>query len=237
MRFFDQYPVFYETTATLLKKNRFEQRRRMIIEASADHLKEARVLDLASHDGRWSFASLKTGATYVEGVEARPALVQHANDTFERYDVPRADYTFHCQDVLTYLLKSDVPRFDVVLCLGFFYHTMHHFMLLERMAATDAPVFIIDTAVLDVPEAIVGLSNEDVHDPRNAVDHAGTGRMMAPVGTPSRAAMKMMLDYLGYDLEEIDWERHVDDFDECYDYKTKRRGTFVAIRREQAHSR
>ena len=72
--FFDDYPLFYETSKTASSKARLNVRHQAIIEANRDILKDARVLDLASHDGRWSFAALKAGAAHVTGVEARPRM-------------------------------------------------------------------------------------------------------------------------------------------------------------------
>jgi len=71
IRFFDEYSRFYQTTGPLPKPNRFQQRWRMIIDPNGDLFQGARVLDIASHDGRWSFAALKAGAEFVEGVEGR----------------------------------------------------------------------------------------------------------------------------------------------------------------------
>jgi hypothetical protein len=231
MRFFDEYPRFYETTATLLKPNRFEQRWRMIIEKNAQWLRHARVLDLASHDGRWSFASLKAGATYVEGVEARPELVRSAIDTFTHYEVDPATYAFCCEDAVAYLAQERLPAFDVVLNLGFFYHTMRHMELLENMARTGAKIFIIDTGVLTTAEPIIHVHAEEVADPRNAVDHRNAGVSSIPVGIVSRSALALMLDGVGYDLAELDWRDTVADFSECDEYQQGGRGTFVATRR------
>jgi hypothetical protein len=231
MRFFDEYTRFYDTTATLLKPNRFEQRWRMIFEKNAGLLRGSRVLDLASHDGRWTFASLKAGATYVAGVEARPELVQRAVDTFAHYWINPATYSFVCQDAATYLARDRLPRFDVVLNLGFFYHTMRHLELLENMARTGAKVFIIDTAVLTMDEPIIQVRVEDVNDPRNAVDHRRTGGSMVPVGVASRSALFLMLDYVGYNCTELNWRGTIDDFSECEDYLQGDRATFVATRR------
>src|SRR6056297_427491 len=54
---------------------RLEQRRRLIIEPFAPQIEGARVLDIAAHDGRWSYALAHAGAAEVVGVEARAELV------------------------------------------------------------------------------------------------------------------------------------------------------------------
>lgn len=232
MPFFDQYPLFYESTGTLLKPNRFEQRWRMIVEKNLHLFRGARVLDLASHDGRWSFASLKAGAAYVQGIEGRSELVGRAENTFAHYEIDQTHYSFICGDAVGNLAQPSFPKFDLVLNLGFFYHTMRHMELLENMARTGARAFIIDTGVNPYAEPVISIYVEDVKNPRNAVDHRQAGVSHVPVGQPSRSALAIMLDSIGFDLTELNWRDCVEDFSDCQDYKIGARGTFVAVRRD-----
>jgi hypothetical protein len=50
--FFDDYPAFYASSRTAAFPARLGLRHRAIIERNRDVLAGARVLDLASHDGR-----------------------------------------------------------------------------------------------------------------------------------------------------------------------------------------
>lgn len=49
--------------------NRLNERYNAIIDANKTIIKNSRILDLASHDGRWSFATLKSGSEYTLGIE------------------------------------------------------------------------------------------------------------------------------------------------------------------------
>ena len=231
-RFFDRYPRFYDTTGTLLKPNRFEQRWRMIIDRHADLLRGARVLDLASHDGRWSFAALMAGARHVVGVEGRPEMVGRARDNFLHYGISPDQGQFHVGDAVTFLNRLERGNFDVVLNLGFFYHTMRHQEIMEAIANTGADVLILDTGLAGDPRPIVELGFEAVDDLRNAVDHRGTGAARALVGVPSRAALALMAQAIDFGLAEVDWHAHIEDFRECEDYEARQRGTFL-LRRAQ----
>lgn len=231
MRFFDTYPRFYETTRTLLKPNRFQQRWRMIVDGNRSLFENARVLDLAAHDGRWSFAALTAGAAYVEGVEARADLVEGAKENFRHYGVGVENATFVCDDAVAYLEAAALPRFDVVLNLGFLYHTMKHMQVIEGMARTGARHFVIDTSLTKGAGALIKLMTEDADDFRNAVRADAQRPKNVLVGAPSKDAVRMMLDDVGYDCDEIDWFAHVDDFAECDDYREGFRTTFVATRR------
>lgn len=87
--FFDRVPGFFETSETSSFRWRLNLRHEAIFTENADLLSGARVLDIASHDGRWSMAALQAGAAHVTGVEARPDLVAHATTTLR--DNPGAD--------------------------------------------------------------------------------------------------------------------------------------------------
>jgi hypothetical protein len=233
MRFFDEYSRFYQTTGTLLKPNRFQQRWRMIIDLHRDLFQGARVLDLASHDGRWSFAALKAGAKFVEGVEGRPELVRRALENFAFYSIPTSSYRFVCQDVVKYLGEKELSKFDIVLNLGFFYHTLKHLVILEDMARTDAKTFIVDTVVNLADSACISVGLREVNSLMNAIDHLNSGASTVPIGSVSRTALKLMLEHIGYDCIEIDWHELVTEFAECEAYEARTRGTFIATRRIQ----
>ena len=59
---FARYPRFLSSSRTDVRGRRMAYRHRALIERHASILDGARVLDLASHDGRWSFAALQAGA-------------------------------------------------------------------------------------------------------------------------------------------------------------------------------
>src|SRR6476661_8939613 len=70
--FFDKYPRFYETSQTTATRGRLNLRYEAIFAENRDIFAGAKVLDIASHDGRWSLAALECGAASVIGIEARP---------------------------------------------------------------------------------------------------------------------------------------------------------------------
>ena len=60
--FFDDYPNFFQTSKTVEHPNHLNGRFKAIIESNLNIIKNSSILDIASHDGRWSFAALKNGA-------------------------------------------------------------------------------------------------------------------------------------------------------------------------------
>lgn len=230
MRFFDRYDRFYATSGTARFPNRFNQRYRAIIEPHRHLFRGSRVLDIASHDGRWSFAALKAGACHVAGVEARRELVERAQVTFRHYGINEHQWRFECADATEYLRRLEANSFDVVLCLGFFYHTMNHMELFAQMARTGAQSIVIDTVVSTVAASSIDVFVEDSWEARNAVDSIHSGQRMIPVGIPSRAAIRDMAQYAGFGVTELDWTQIATDWSECDDYRAGRRSTFLCRR-------
>ena len=85
--FFDEYPRFIQTSETTHNAKLLNARYEGLIMANADIIRGATVLDLASHDGRWSFAALKNGASFVYGIEWKPRLVRKSNENFAASDI------------------------------------------------------------------------------------------------------------------------------------------------------
>jgi 23S rRNA G2069 N7-methylase RlmK/C1962 C5-methylase RlmI len=73
------------------------------------------VLDIASHDGRWSFAAIQGGAAHVIGIEARDDRVTGVRETFRQYGVAEERFRFLAGDVFD-VMAGEQPRVDVVLC-------------------------------------------------------------------------------------------------------------------------
>jgi protein-L-isoaspartate O-methyltransferase len=219
MDFFDRFDRFYATSQTSAFPHRLNGRYDAIIARNAHLLNGKTVLDIASHDGRWSFAVLKAGAAHVVGVEPRQELIDNANETFECYGVDPACYTFRRGDVFD-LLSGEA--FDIVLCLGFFYHTIRHAELLDLIERTGARLVVIDTEVTPMVDEmavvptddlrlvhrnpyIVQLLRDPVGDQQMAWDDSLTRDGRTLVGRPSRAAVRYMAEHFGYVCETYDW--------------------------------
>jgi SAM-dependent methyltransferase len=233
--FTDYYPRFLETTETIPSRTRLNARWQAIIDWNKSVLSGRRVLDLGCHDGRWSFAALQAGARQVVGIEARGHLVRKAMENFDHYGVPEDSYDLINGDAVEVLRNLNAGNFDVLMCLGFFYHTLEHMRLLLEARRIGAEYMIIDTNISPAHEPIVALTFEAVEDTRNSIDYGQIGSKNALVGVPSRPALIAMLDYAGYRSEFFDWQNaQIDDWTDLADYATGLRVTVQAQRREGA---
>jgi len=223
MKFFDQYDRFYTTSQTSPFPHRLNGRHQAIIARNASLIAGKRVLDIASHDGRWSFAALQAGAAHVTGIEPRQELIDNALDTFAHYGIETSRFNFQCGDVFDLLAGQ---TFDVVFCLGFYYHTIRHAELLDRIERTGARFVVIDTEVtpradeLAVPTPsndprlvfsnpyAIQLLSDPVEDQQMAWQDSLTRNGQTLVGRPSRAAVNYMANHFGYTCETYDWPAH-----------------------------
>lgn len=248
MPFFDQYERFLTTSRTSPFLHRLNGRHAAIIERCRDQLDGRRVLDIASHDGRWTFAAVQAGAAHVTGIEPRAELVANARETFAAYDVPAARFEFVQGGVF-----EEMPgrSFDTVLCLGFYYHTVRHVELMDLIERSGAAFAVIDTEIVpasgrlrpegDDPRLVHGnpyaveLFREPVDDQQMAVQDSATRNGHTLVGRPSADAIEFMADHFGFDCSRFDWktefESHPHLREWMVDYAEGWRETFYLARR------
>jgi methyltransferase family protein len=204
--FFDTHPDFLRTSRTAASRRRLNLRHLAIIQANEDILRGRSVVDIASHDGRWSYAALEAGATHVIGIEGRRRLVQNTRRTFAAKGVDESRYTMIRGDVHR-KLHSPAVTGDVVLCLGFLYHTARYAELMAGIRSTGAEYVIVDTRVLQgVSGPLVALRTEGTAGESLAIKDrfAHDNRVISAV--PSEEAVELMLAAAGYEVDHrTDW--------------------------------
>jgi len=176
--------------------NRHEQRKKHFIKPLAEmfggSLEGKRVLDLASNAGYWSLASVEAGCDYVLGIEGRQMHVDQAELVFEVKGVEKERYEFVQGDIFQTNFK-EYGEFDVVLCLGLFYHVSKHVELLEKIAEVNTDILIIDTRVARASGAWMKIHGQNPKSYMSAVD-----RTLAM--TPTRQAVHDLAKEVGYEV-------------------------------------
>jgi hypothetical protein len=204
--FFDRFPRFYETSETSPAPGRLNLRYEAIFAENADLFDGARVLDIASHDGRWSLAALASGATSVVGIEAREELVSISRENLGLHAPRGSSHRFIAGDVFEVLARE---RFDVdvVLCLGFLYHTLRYNELLKRIRDLSPRHVLIDTSVVKgAARPVVCLGLDRVESQRNAVFDQYSHGNHTLIGWPSVPALRLMLKAYGFRIQRFsDW--------------------------------
>ncbi len=182
---------------------RLIQRQRILIDPFRPQIEGARVLDLACHDGRWSYALAVAGAREVVGVEARQELI----DRFVLFpdNAARRCVRLICNDLFDEL-EACVARqeqFDVIAVYGIFYHVMDHFRLLSLLRRLGPELIIIDSEFIRTDNAVIQVLKEETSNPLNATSDA-PDMSHTVVGVPSFRAMDFMADALALDVTWID---------------------------------
>ncbi|MDR9876704.1 methyltransferase domain-containing protein [Pseudomonas allii] len=244
MGFFDNFPRFYKTSHTSPFPDRLNSRHSAIMERNREFIKGKRILDIASHDGRWSFAALQAGAAHVTGIEPRQELINNAMETFNEYGIEPSRFDFLCGDVFDHLSNKE---FDVVFCLGFYYHTIRHAELFDLIERTGAKLVVIDTEVTPIvdefpevetsdPRVVFGnpygvqLLLDPVDDQQMAYSDSLTRHGQTLVGRPSRSAVRFIAKHFGYTTNTFDWNEYISEKPEVksalVDYSEGWRDTF-----------
>src|SRR6478672_10310979 len=186
--------------------------------ASAWVWKRSAVSDLASHDGRVTFAALRAGAARVVGIEHDPRLVQAATEHLDHYGVPRERYDFVAGDLFECIRASE--RCDVVFVFGILYHVNDHMRLLTEIAELDARTIIFDTMVSTRKDPVIEL--------RAPIAGAPPPPGAQLEGWPTRSALEAMWSSLGWTWEFFDWRASgMADHPKLDDYAGGRRVTAV----------
>ena len=232
--FFEQFPRFYRTSRTASTTERLNLRYEAIFGENRDIFAGASVLDLASHDGRWSLAALETGARSVTGIEARPELAIAATKNLGEYGYGADRARFITGDVHQVLNTQDFDA-DVVLCLGFLYHTLRYNELLNGIRRTNARYLIIDTFSPHMmgPVPNVKVITEYADQQGSAAADTYSRGLMVLVGLPNLAAIQTMLGAYGYRIERLsDWAGLLRDnptAEDFADYAHERRITIRCV--------
>ena len=208
--FFDQYPRFYSTSTvgTSSRGERLNERYRALISPNESIIRDKTILDLASHDGRWSFAALKAGARHVTGIEARSHFVESAIATTRDYGIGAERYQFIVGDIFDQIENVQTDTIDTVFCFGIFYHTPHHMLLLSKIARLNPKNLILDTEIDPSPdECIVRFRKEKIARDGNSLVGQPGDPLHALVGRPSRIALETMLTSFGWTFTYYDWHR------------------------------
>jgi hypothetical protein len=217
-RFFDDFARFVDTSETGRVAERLNARYVALIHTNRHLIEGAEVLDLASHDGRFSFAALKNGAARVIGIEHDPTLIAKSRDNMQYYGVQPSQYHFITGDIFDCF--DDIQHCDVVFCFGIFYHINNHLLLLSKIAAAAPRSLIIDTNISRLEPPVIELRN-----PLGGANPRLGGQLE---GYPSKAALDAMLSTFGWTYEYFDWENSgLAEHQQLQDYRTGRRVSAV----------
>jgi tRNA (mo5U34)-methyltransferase len=204
--------------------NRHEQRKAYffdpLVRLFGGSLAGKRVLDLGCNAGFWSLCAIQSGCDYVFGIDGRQMHIDQAKFVFRVNEIDPRKYSFIKGDIFD-VLNQTIGKFDIVLCLGLFYHISKHMTLLEAISRVNTDVLVIDTTLCTSRGSLLELERESLDDARNAIDHELVMR-------PTQSAVVEMVREFGYDI--IALKPAFRDYTGALDYKQGKRRAFIAAK-------
>lgn len=216
VNFFDEYSSFYETGKTGTRPKMLNARWHALIENNKNIIKNSTILDLANHDGRWSFAALKNGAKKVYGIEGKKELVQRGIENMKKHGISKERYNFEVGDIFEEIKKIPPGEIDVVFCFGIFYHVSNHMELLKEIKKLQPKYLILDTEITKSKSPIIRLRKEPYFTPDSTISFE---KFIA--GRPSQSALNMMLNALDFEITYYDWGKNIRDWNGIEIYSSK----------------
>ena len=177
-------------------------------------LKGKRVLDIGCNAGFWSLQAIEAGCDYILGVDGRQMHVDQANLVFETKGIDADRYDFVLGDIFEYDFAQH-GEFDIVFYFGLMYHINKPVVLMEKIAAVNSDVVIIDTDLSTLKGPFLEIHHEPLDDPRNAVFNTmvlwPTKQAVAAIARQSGYEVIMLepkfTDYTGSDAFKSDGRR------------------------------
>jgi len=193
-----------------------------LIDSNKKIIKDSPILDLASYDGRWSFAAIKNGAKRVLGIEFNENALKRSFEIFKRYEIDSEKYSFIEGDIFEKIKELKPREFDVVFCFGVFYHIMDHMLLLKEIKRLQVKYLILDTEISTSNSPIIQIREQRrEHKELPITDSLGNKQFIR--GTPSKPALEMMLKSVGFDFVYYDWENSgITNWEDIEEYRSRK---------------
>lgn len=154
------------------KINRHVQRKKYFFEPLVDlcggSLAGKRILDLGCNAGFWALQAVNSGCDFIVGIDGRQMHVDQANFVFDAKEIEKNRYHFLEGDIFNIDLAAYGP-FDIVFFLGLMYHINKPVELLEKIAAVNSDLLLIDTIISTDQGSHFTIHHEGLDDPRNAI--------------------------------------------------------------------
>jgi hypothetical protein len=141
------------------------------------------------------------------GVEARAELVDNAEANLAAYGIDADRFRFIAGDVFDVLAKEQFDV-DVVMCLGFLYHTLRYNELLQRIRRINPRHVVIDTEVMPGGrgKALLLIRTESTTREGNAVPDEFSHGDSVLIGKPNLKGLRTVLRAYDFSLERLsDW--------------------------------
>jgi SAM-dependent methyltransferase len=228
---------FLTTSKTASHPKRLNWRCEMLLARNREAIGGKNILDLASHDGRFSYACLALGASHVTGVEARPHLAEFARRNLSNLGYGAQRFHSVRSDIFDYLPTVQPAEFDTILCFGLLYHTVRQVEFMREIKRIRPRYLILDTDVQKVSpllsfirslrsgpgspkRAYLVFKSENTSREGATIDASGL------VAYPTKGFIELLLRKYDFRFKELLWDKK--DIKDWTLLERYRRGTRVS---------
>lgn len=143
---FSDENIFIKSSIVASTSKRLNERCKLLFKSI--NLKNKKILDLGCHNGRWMYAALKLGASFVTGVDNSKNYLNKAEENFKKYPEYKNKFILKESDMLSFL-KKEKFNYDIIFCFGVLYHTLEQLEILKECYRLNPEMLIIDTTVFN----------------------------------------------------------------------------------------
>ncbi len=203
----------------------------ILLEQNRDCIQGKRILDIGSHIGTFSYAALKLGAKFVNGIDTEADTVKRCHDLFREQKVAESDYRFEVADVTEFLKNLPDNFYDTIFCFGTLYYLDEPLSLLKQMNRVGRKAVLLDTftagyaavqgkdsvkvfssiqkATLDLPLMIVSLTKPGKGDYRLPKSFDFRGKNLSQITLPTKSLLEIWYQSIGMGFKLLDWSHYI----------------------------
>ena len=185
------------------------------------------ILDVGSHMGTFSYATLMLGANFIQGIDTEEKMILLGRELFQKMNIAKDKYSMTVADACQFLENVEEGTFETVLCLGMLYYTPEPYRLLKLMLRAAKESLILDTFTAgyaavqgkDAPKVSENISEETLQLPimfaaltqpekkdytlPHSFDYRG--KDLSLITLPSSSLLEIWFNSLNVEFKKLDW--------------------------------
>ena len=188
------------------------------------------ILDVGSHMGTFSYATLMLGANFIQGIDTEEKMILLGRELFQKMNIAKDKYSMTVADACQFLENVEEATFETVLCLGMLYYTPEPYRLLKLMLRAAKESLILDTftagyaavqgkdalqfskniseETLRLPIMFAALTQPEKKDYTLPHSFEYKNKNLGMITLPSEELLEIWFQSLGADFKKLDWSSY-----------------------------
>ena len=198
-----------------------------LLAENLQYIQGKNILDVGSHMGTFSYATLMLGANFIQGIDSEEKMILLGRELFQKMSISKDKYSMPVADACQFLENVEEGTFETVLCLGMLYYTPEPYRLLKLMLRAAKESLILDTFTAgyaavqgkDAPQVSENISEETLQLPimfaaltqpekkDYTLPHSFDYRSkdLSLITLPSSSLLEIWFNSLNVEFKKLDW--------------------------------